>query len=133
MLLRLSRAHGNVCVVGDDDQSNLPVPRGQRAKPAFEFPDLFPDCRTVELGVNYRSHADNREFLRSLDGRRRRLVQSRSPGSAVPLSQVDHAAHSPERIPANIRRSLPWTAGGDAKAEGRQLADLVGFLKRKGV
>ena len=54
LLLRLARTHGNVCVVGDDDQSIYRF-RGASVRNLLEFPEHFADCRTVELGVNHRS------------------------------------------------------------------------------
>ena len=48
ILLRLARAHGNLCVVGDDDQGIYRF-RGASVRNLLEFPEHFPDCRTVEL------------------------------------------------------------------------------------
>ena len=130
VLLRLSRAHGNVCVVGDDDQSIYRF-RGASVRNLLSFPDLFPDCRTVELGVNYRSHADIVNFY------------DRWMAAAADWSNPDPQGR-PFRYPKSIVPHSPGAyrnyaaviavdGGGDAKAEGRQLADLVGFLKREQV
>ena len=54
ILLRLARAHGNLCVVGDDDQGIYRF-RGASVRNLLEFPEHFLDCRTVELITNYRS------------------------------------------------------------------------------
>ena len=55
ILLRLCRDHGNICVVGDDDQSIYRF-RGASVRNLLEFPGHFPSCHTVELNVNHRSH-----------------------------------------------------------------------------
>lgn len=55
VLRRLAEGHGNIWVVGDDDQ-NLYRFRGASVRNILEFPVRYPDCRTVELTVNYRSH-----------------------------------------------------------------------------
>ena len=46
LLRRLARAHGNLCVVGDDDQSLYRF-RGAAVGNILEFPSRFPDCRVV--------------------------------------------------------------------------------------
>ena len=130
LLLRLSRSHGNICVVGDDDQSIYRF-RGASVRNLIEFPDRFPDCHAVELGVNYRSHPDIVDFY------------DRWMATAADWSNPDPQGR-PFRYPKSITPHNPGAyrnypaviavdGGGDAKAEGRQLADLVGFLKRKHV
>ena len=130
VLLRLSRAHGNLCVVGDDDQSIYRF-RGASVRNLLEFPERFPDCHTVELGVNYRSHPDIVSFY------------DRWMATAADWSNPDPQGR-PFRYPKSITPHNPSAygnypaviavdGGGDAKAEGRQLADLVGFLKRNRV
>jgi len=54
ILLRLAAA-GNICVVGDEDQSLYRF-RGATVRNILEFPDRFPGCRVVKLTTNYRSH-----------------------------------------------------------------------------
>ena len=57
ILHRLAVAHGNVAVVGDDDQSIYRF-RGASVANLLDFPRLFPGCRTLEITTNYRSHRD---------------------------------------------------------------------------
>ena len=57
ILTRLSAAHGNLCVVGDEDQSLYRF-RGAVVRNILGFAKRFHDCRVVELTVNYRSHPD---------------------------------------------------------------------------
>jgi DNA helicase-2/ATP-dependent DNA helicase PcrA len=59
ILLKLTEAHSNLCVVGDDDQGLYRF-RGATIRNILEFPRNFPEgsCKTVRLTTNYRSHPD---------------------------------------------------------------------------
>ena len=130
LLLRLSRSHGNICVVGDDDQSIYRF-RGASVRNLLEFPDRFASCHTVELGVNYRSHPDIVDFYdRWMAGAAD--WSNPDPGGRPfrhPKSITPHDPGAYREYPAVIAVD----GGGDAGAEGRQLAELVKFLKRQGV
>ena len=130
LLLRLSRSHGNICVVGDDDQSIYRF-RGASVRNLLEFPDRFASCHTVELGVNYRSHPDIVDFYdRWMAGAAD--WSNPDPGGRPfrhPKSITSHDPGAYREYPAVIAVD----GGGDAGAEGRQLAELVKFLKRQGV
>jgi superfamily I DNA/RNA helicase len=62
LLIKMTERSGNLCVVGDEDQSLYRF-RGATVRNILEFPLRFPNCRVVRLTTNYRSH-ENREFLR---------------------------------------------------------------------
>ena len=55
ILLRLAEVHGNISVVGDDDQSLYRF-RGASVRNLLEFTGRFPDAAVRRLTVNYRSH-----------------------------------------------------------------------------
>ena len=129
ILLRLSRSHGNLCVVGDDDQAIYRF-RGATVTNLLRFPDHFSSCRTVELSVNYRSDpaivafydwwmATAADWSNPAPGGR----PFRHPKSITP-----HDAASYQDYPAVIA-----VEGKNAWDEGKQLADLVLFLKRRRV
>jgi ATP-dependent DNA helicase UvrD/PcrA len=54
IVLQLASEHGNICVVGDSDQSIYQF-RGADVRNILEFEDAFPECTVVVLDQNYRS------------------------------------------------------------------------------
>ena len=68
LLLKLSAATGNLCVVGDEDQSLYRF-RGATVRNILEFTARVPDCTVVKLTPNYRSHT--------------RIVQAYETGAAA--------------------------------------------------
>ena len=55
LLLKLTEQTGNLCVVGDEDQSLYRF-RGATVRNILEFPSRFSTCPIVQLTTNYRSH-----------------------------------------------------------------------------
>ena len=129
LLLLLSRAHGNLCVVGDDDQSIYRF-RGASARNLIEFPDHFASCHTVELSVNYRSHPAIVDFNTRWMATAADWSNPDPDGRAFryPKLITPHDPDEHQNYPAVIR-----VRGQGAGNEGMQLADLVRFLKRRRV
>ena len=129
LLLMLTRSHGNLCVVGDDDQSIYRF-RGASVRNLLEFPERTFDGHTVALSVNYRSNAAIVDFY------------GRWMATAADWSNPD-AGGRPFRYPKAIRPAdtgayqkypaVIAVEGRNARDEGRQLAELVRFLKDESV
>lgn len=130
LLLMLSRSHGNLCVVGDDDQSIYRF-RGATVRNLLEFPERTFDGHTVALSVNYRSHPDIVQFYTTWMAT---VADWSNPdGGGRPFRH-------PKAIVSNDPGAYPTypaviavDGGGDEQAEGRQLAELVRFLKDESV
>ena len=129
ILLRLCRDHGNICVVGDDDQSIYRF-RGASVRNLLEFPGHFSSCHTVELNVNYRSHPAIVDFYDRWMATAADWSNPDPQGRPFrhPKSITSHAADLYQDYPAAIR-----VVGRGAGEEGTQLAELLRFLKRKRV
>ena len=129
ILLRLCRHHGNICVVGDDDQSIYRF-RGASVRNLLEFPGHFSSCHTVELNVNYRSHPAIVDFYGRWMATAADWSNPDPQGRPFrhPKSITPHAGDLYQDYPAAIR-----VAGRGAGEEGAQLAGLVRFLKRERV
>lgn len=63
IVFMLGKKHGNICVVGDDDQGLYRF-RGATIRNILEFPHKFKDgsCKIIPLVVNYRSNSDIVDF-----------------------------------------------------------------------
>ena len=129
ILLRLAEAHGNLAVVGDDDQAIYRF-RGASVQNLLQFPDRFPNAQIVGLTRNYRSHSGivegyNRWMPSAADWAHpdRPDVSFRYEKTIVAHAPESHAAY-----PSVIAMS-----GSSPYDEGRQLAELFRFLKSAGV
>ena len=128
LLWRLTQAHGNICVVGDEDQSLYRF-RGASAGNLLRFPESFDRCHTVALTVNYRSHSGVVGFYDGWMGSA--ADWSGSEGGPAYRYAKTVTPHDPGRYgehPAVIA-----VAGRGEVDEGRQLAELLRFLKGRGV
>ena len=125
---RLSEAHGNLCVVGDEDQSLYRF-RGATVGNILGFARRFHDCRVVELTVNYRSHPD---IVSAYDGWMGSADWSNPDPEGAPFRHAKTIApHDPsgyDDYPAVIA-----VEGQGPDDEGRQLAALLRFLKSRRV
>ena len=126
ILEMLARVHGNIAVVGDDDQSIYRF-RGASVANLLEFPRRYPGCRTVELGTNYRSHRD----IVAATGRWMATAAPWETGGRCHRYAKNAAPHAPETqqgYPAVIS-----VLGKDPRDEAAQLGELLRFLRQSGV
>jgi len=126
LLLKLTEQTGNLCVVGDEDQSLYRF-RGATVRNILEFPSRFPMCPVVRLTTNYRSHCAIVErydrWMASADWSNPDGVPFRFDKTIEPDPNGGHPDY-----PAVI--SI-W--GRDARDEAERFAELVEFLKRSAV
>lgn len=126
LLIDLTRDSHNLCVVGDEDQSLYRF-RGATVRNILEFPQRFPDCKTVKLTTNYRSHRRIVEaydrWMGSADWTNPDGPPFRYPKKIVADPEARHA-----RYPALL---CIW--GKDKTEEARRFAELVDFLKKHSV
>ena len=107
LLLALTSASRNVCVVGDDDQSIYSW-RGAEAANFDHFSRDFPERLEIKLEQNYRSTGSILEFANAVisrnSGRRPKRLWSRGgPGARVVAAYPDSDADEAEWIVRQIR------------------------------
>lgn len=126
LLLKLTEKTGNLCVVGDEDQSLYRF-RGATVRNILEFPQRLPGCKVVKLTTNYRSH---QRIVERYDRWMASADWSNPNGTPFRYDKTikaDPAAEHPE-YPAVF---AIW--GRDRRDEARRFADLVAYLKENGV
>ena len=126
LLLKLAGADENLCVVGDEDQSLYRF-RGATVRNILEFPRRVPDCATVKLTINYRSHSAIIEcydhWMASADWSNPEGGSFRHDKTIV----ADPEGRNPD-YPSVI--SI-W--GSNRRDEADRFADLVAFLRQNDV
>lgn len=122
LLLKLASRTGNLCVVGDEDQSLYRF-RGATVRNILEFPTQVEGCRLIELTTNYRSH---RQIVAAYD--RWMASGDWSNAEGLPFRYDKTIVPDPER---GHRRypALFCIWGQGVEDEAQRLADLVTFLK----
>ena len=125
LLLRLASTHGNICVVGDEDQSIYRF-RGARVDNMLRFGTRLPGCRVLFLTNNYRSHrnvvASFNRWMTSGDWSNPCGVDYRFPKTIVPSAAQANDDHP----------SVVSIIGTDKLDEVRQLAELLSALRAQG-
>jgi DNA helicase-2/ATP-dependent DNA helicase PcrA len=126
VLAKLASATGNLCVVGDEDQSLYRF-RGATVRNLLEFPRNFPGGKTVDLTTNYRSHE---KIVKAYDGWMASADWSNPKGPPFRFKKTiepDPDGEFPD-YPAVVGI---W--GTSSRDEGDRFADMVATLKEKGV
>lgn len=111
LIKRLSKIHGNVTVVGDDDQSIYAF-RGANSKLILGFEKDYPGAAVIKLEQNYRSTQSILDAANSLVSRNRtryskRLWTDNGPGAPVHLFEAlnpeEEASLVASRVEALVR------------------------------
>ena len=111
LLSQLCEKHGNLCVVGDDDQSIYKF-RGADIQNILSFEDTFPDAKVIKLEQNYRStpnilNAANAVIAHNAGRKDKALWTERPAGAPVRFVQYESAYDEAEGILRDIERSMP--------------------------
>lgn len=104
----LARKYGNLCVVGDDDQSIYKF-RGANITNILSFENTFPGTKVIKLEQNYRSTANilecANEVIRNNVGRKeKRLWTEREEGKKVRFRLFDNGYEEAGAIVTDIMR-----------------------------
>jgi len=113
----LASTHGNLCVVGDDDQSIYGW-RGADLRNILDFERDFPGAEIVRLEQNYRSTASilevaNEVISRNQARKEKRLRTERADGSPVTVVQVPDERAEAARVVDEIQSRLGDRDTGD--------------------
>ncbi|SHO80693.1 ATP-dependent DNA helicase UvrD/PcrA/Rep, epsilon proteobacterial type 2 [hydrothermal vent metagenome] len=109
--------HGNLCVVGDDDQSIYGW-RGANIRNILEFHKNFENTKIVKLETNYRSTTPILDIANSLIEHNsyrlgKKLLSHRGDGKKVELSHCLDEMHEARFIAKEVKRLI--NSGVDAK------------------
>ncbi len=130
---RLAEGHGNVCVVGDDDQSIYGW-RGADVRNILDFERDFPGAEVVRLEQNYRSSASILEVANAVialnrSRKEKRLRTERAPGDSVVVARLrDEKAEAKwvvERFRAFGVRATDCTILYRTNAQSRPLEEAL--------
>jgi DNA helicase-2/ATP-dependent DNA helicase PcrA len=126
LLLKLTEATRNLCVVGDEDQSLYRF-RGATVRNLLEFTSRVPGCTVVKLTTNYRSHrrivAAYDRWMASADWSNPRGLPFRFDKTIQPDPNATYPNY-----PAIF---AIW--GSHERDEAERFVDLVAFLKQSEV
>ena len=109
-LMKLLGKHGNVCVVGDEDQSIYSW-RGADIRNILEFEKDFPEARTIRLEQNYRStqvilEGASAVVAQNTQRKGKNLWTAREGGSLIGLYEAPDGENEALFIADRIKRYL---------------------------
>ncbi|MDE5563879.1 MAG: UvrD-helicase domain-containing protein, partial [Oscillospiraceae bacterium] len=116
----LAEEHGNLCVVGDDDQSIYRF-RGATIENILQFEEQFPGCKVVRLEENYRStqhilDAANGVIANNESRKAKHLWTGAGEGEKVILHNVPNEQDEGDFIAATVKKGVE---------NGRQYTDFA--------
>lgn len=110
----LAGKYGNLCVVGDDDQSIYKF-RGANIRNILNFEQYFPNAKVIKLEQNYRStqnilDAANSVIAHNVGRKQKALWTDQPAGEKIHFKQFDTAYDEAEYVAADIEKQV--RAGG---------------------
>ena len=111
----LARAHGNLMVVGDPDQS-IYAWRGADVRNILDFETAFPSTRVVPLEINYRSKESILSAANAVTGEnvnrpKKILRASRKGGDKITLVETSNEKDEAQWIVSEIQDQIQSTQG----------------------
>ncbi len=110
LLQKLTSAHNNLCVVGDDDQSIYGW-RGANIKNILEFHKQFDDTKVIKLETNYRStnnilKAANELIEHNRNRHGKKLVGVKGEGKEIDIISSDNETIEASTIARSISKLI---------------------------
>ena len=107
-VMLLAKGHGNICVVGDDDQSIYSF-RGADVTMILNFEKDFPGCKVIKLVQNYRStgfilEAANQVIANNRKRKKKELRTSNGDGDKVVVVNTDSQMGEADFVSATISK-----------------------------
>ena len=138
---KLAGGWGNICVVGDDDQSIYKF-RGATIENILSFEDEYKDCRVIRLEQNYRSTAHILEaanaVIRNNVGRKgKELWTNGDTGETIELyvadNEHDEARYVASKIMSDYGKGGTWSDNAVLYRMNAQSHQLEQAFKRNGI
>ena len=109
-VMLLAKKLGNICVVGDDDQSIYSF-RGADVRMILNFEKDFPGCKVIKLVENYRStgyilEAANQVIANNKKRKKKELRTSRDMGHKIVVVNTDSQMGEADFIAATINQAV---------------------------
>ena len=137
----LAGGWGNICVVGDDDQSIYKF-RGATIENILSFEDEYKDCRTIRLEQNYRStghilDAANAVISNNVDRKGKTLWTNKDAGELLTVycadNQDEEAQYVAGQILASYGKGAAWKDHAVLYRMNAQSNSMERAFKRNGV
>ena len=138
---KLAGGWGNICVVGDDDQSIYKF-RGATIENILSFEDEFKGCRVIRLEQNYRStshilDAANAVIRNNVGRKGKELWTNGDTGETIELyvadNEHDEARYVAQKIMSSYGRGGSWGDNAVLYRMNAQSHQLEQAFKRNGI